>query len=85
MLGVSRVAPRYFSKSVPLGFDQHRNARGSGALDHTGHIVESTLAIVGEDHHIAIRQRLLDLAHQQGGIDGVEGLFKVQTQQLLVA
>ena len=69
----------------PLGVDQHRNTGGTGALDHAGHVVESTLAVVGKDHHVAIRQRLLHLAHQQGGIDGVEGLFKVQTQQLLVA
>ncbi len=69
----------------PLGIDQHRDPGGASALDHAGHVVEGALAVVGEDHHVAVRQRLLDLAHQQGGVHIVEGLFKVQTQQLLVA
>ena len=50
-----------------------------------GNVVEGALSVVGEDHHVRLGQRLLHLAHQQAGIHVVEGLFEVETQQLLVA
>ena len=68
-----------------LGVHDHRLAGGARRLHQIGRATQHTLGIIGQDHRIDIRQARSKIGLQRLSIPVGKVIFKIQTNQLLMA
>ena len=83
-----QCGPRIRRPVTTLGVDQHRLAGAARGGDECGHIGQRALAVVAQNHRVALLQRRSEAGDEGGAVEGAFGiqpLFEVHAQQLLVA
>ena len=73
---------------IALGVDDHRLAGSPRGGNHRRGADQAAFAVVGQQHHIRLRQGRLETRLQRIGVEGADGgqcFLEVQTDQLLVA
>ena len=67
-----------------FGVDNNRFAGCAGGADNCRHVLQGSLGIVGDDHHLRGFEHRLEARLQIRDVLCIEGLFEVHAQQLLM-
>ena len=68
-----------------FGIDQNRDRNFPRGVDQALRIAQCAFAVVGQNHDVGGGQTLTEVGVQIAEVGSVEGFFKVETDQLLVA